>query len=200
MAWKNLRSYRKNGPDKSTAKLLDVIKTLSKDSLSNQTLLDIGGGIGVIGMELIANGLKSAVIVDISSVYSQTVQDEITDRGIEDQIRFITADAVLGQEKLEEASIVTLDKSICCYPDYKSLIGASLIKAKDLYGIIIPRNKWWVKSINWIGNLFRKIRGMSFRTYVHPVDEIIDLVSNGGFKLETSETSREWQIMVFSHN
>src|SRR5204863_302008 len=55
-ASKDLKRYRKKGPDKTTRLLLDALKA---DGVAGKTLLDIGGGIGVAHHELLAAGDRS---------------------------------------------------------------------------------------------------------------------------------------------
>ena len=66
MATKNLKQYKKKGPSKSTKQLLESISELSSHDLYGKSLLDIGAGIGVIGIELTGKGLERTTWVDIA--------------------------------------------------------------------------------------------------------------------------------------
>ena len=47
--------------------------------------------------------------------------------------------------RLPAATIVTLDRVICCYPDMERLVRTSAEKARRLYGAVYPRERWWAR-------------------------------------------------------
>ena len=53
-------TYHANGPDRTTRMLLDMIEAEDPRDL---TLLDVGGGIGIIDIELLRAGARHAVLV-----------------------------------------------------------------------------------------------------------------------------------------
>jgi len=83
---------------------------------------------------------------------------------------------------LPQADIVTLDRVICCYHDMQSLVGLSSALAGKLYGLVYPRDTWWVKIVNAISNLVYWIRQSSFRLFVHPTKAVDAVVSTNGLE------------------
>lgn len=75
-ARRDLKSYRKNGPAKSTRVLLDVLKSAG---VEGKTLLDVGGGIGAIQHELVAADADCVVSVEAASAYVDLAQTEAVD-------------------------------------------------------------------------------------------------------------------------
>lgn len=197
LALKDFKRFKKKGPTRSTRKLIDAIVKSKNGDLKDKTLLDIGGGIGAIGLTL--NEIESVNVtnVDVSLEYLKKAEEEVTLRGFKDRFEFINADFLLTSDNLSTADIVTLDKAICCYQDFQALVRTSVRKSKNVYGIVIPRNTWWVKSINGLGNFVRMLTGNNFRTFVHPVDRIKEIIIDSGFLNIYSETAREWHILVF---
>src|SRR5438270_335838 len=84
-AAKKLADYRKNGPADTTRILIAALK---EAGVAGRTLLDIGGGIGAIEMELLKAGARSAVSVDASSAYIDAAQEEARRLGLQDRIHF----------------------------------------------------------------------------------------------------------------
>jgi 2-polyprenyl-3-methyl-5-hydroxy-6-metoxy-1,4-benzoquinol methylase len=67
-AKRNLRRFRRRGPDKTTRLLIDALRAALEDSKADgATLLDIGAGVGAIHHELLDAGVARAVHVDGSS-------------------------------------------------------------------------------------------------------------------------------------
>lgn len=197
MAARDMTRYKKRGPSKSTKKLLDVIFSRPGNSGMSKTLVDIGGGIGAIGLESAAKGVETITSIDVSNEYRAVAEREVVKRGLEHQFAFYTGDVVQLSNNIDPADIVTLDKSICCYQDYTSLVETSVSMARNILGIVIPREVWWVIWINAIGNLFRQLKGDPFRTFVHPISRIQNIITNHRFTELAVQTSREWKILVF---
>ena len=65
-AAKDLSSYRRKGPDRSTVMLINALK---QQGIQDLTLLDVGGGVGAIHHELLRSGVTTAIGVDASSAY-----------------------------------------------------------------------------------------------------------------------------------
>jgi ubiquinone/menaquinone biosynthesis C-methylase UbiE len=69
LAASDLKRYREKGPRPWTRTLIESLKA---EGVEGATLLDIGGGIGVIPHELLAAGASSATCVDASAAYLAT--------------------------------------------------------------------------------------------------------------------------------
>ncbi len=84
VARKELRHYRRRGPRKTTRLLLDALKAAG---VAEQTLLDIGGGIGVIQHELLRAGVTEASGVEASTAYLAAAREEAALQGHADRLR-----------------------------------------------------------------------------------------------------------------
>ncbi len=80
------------------------------------------------------------------------------------------------------ADIVTLDRVICCYPDMEKLVELSAKRAIKIYGLVYPRDTWWVRAGLAIGNLYLRVRGSAYRTFSHPTKVVEAIVHSSGFK------------------
>lgn len=77
-----LMGYRDKGPDATTRALVDAIVA---EGIDGATLLDIGGGIGVVQLELLGAGAATAVLVDASEAYVEVARAEAERRGYSDR-------------------------------------------------------------------------------------------------------------------
>src|SRR5215213_6050670 len=78
----DLRRYRKDGPDATTRALIDAIRS---EGIKGASVLDIGGGIGAIQLELLAAGAATAESVDASEAYVTVARAEAERRGVADR-------------------------------------------------------------------------------------------------------------------
>jgi magnesium-protoporphyrin O-methyltransferase len=96
------------------------------------------------------------------------------------------------------ADIVTLDRVICCYPDMEQMVGFSVARAAKLYGLVYPRNTWWMRAYNALQNFFLRLSRSRFRTYLHPTEAVEALVKGQGFKRSYYRKTFVWQVVLYN--
>ena len=189
-----LKQYRRKGPAKTTRFL---IETLQQAGVQGLTLLDIGGGIGAIQHELLKAGASQGAHVDASTAYLAASQEEAGRLGQADRMTYYHGDFVALAPTLAPADIVTLDRVICCYPDMPALVGLSADRAKQWYGLVFPRDLWWIKLGLPLANFFLGLRRDPFRVFAHPTAAVDAVVRDHGFKLQVQRKFFIWQVMVY---
>ena len=194
-AVKDLKRYRSKGPDKTTRLLLGA---LTAEGISGATVLDVGGGVGVVHHELLAAGAQAAVHVDATESNIRAAKEEASRRGHAGRVSFFHGDFVALAPEIQAADVVTLDRVICCYPDMEQLVAASASHARRLYGAVFPREWRFVKAWLALGNVVRRLRGNAFRTYVHPVRAIDAAIRRQGLKPRTVRDTFIWRVAVYS--
>ena len=193
----DLKRYQKDGPDKTTRLLLEGIREVE---IEKNTLLDIGGGIGVIQLELMKEGLSNSTGVDASSSYVKIAEREAERENLSARNRQILGDFVEIANEIPSTDIVTLDRVLCCYDDYTRLVKMSTALAKRLYAITYPRDNLWVKVVFLFDNFFRRFKRTSFKTYVHPVDQIHKLIKAVELELISTTTTPIWRVEIYMRN
>src|SRR6266508_3431844 len=81
-----------------------------------------------------------------------------------------------GADAIEPADIVTLDRVICCYHDMPALVGRSSAKATRLYGLVYPRDTWWVRAGLQAENALLWLQRTPFRVFTHRSAEVDTVV------------------------
>lgn len=90
-ARRELKRYRRKGPVKSTRLLLELLKS---SDLRGATLLDVGGGVGILQHELVAAGVQRTWDVDASTSYLAVARAEAERRGYADRAAYLHGDFV----------------------------------------------------------------------------------------------------------
>lgn len=194
MARHHLRKYRRRGPFGTTKRLLAALRDVGAPT---QSLLDVGGGVGMIAHELLAAGTSSAVIVDASPAFLAAARDESERRHTEDRLRLQLGDAVELRDDVPAADVVTLDKVVCCYVDMESLLAITASRARRLMALAYPRDDWWVRAMVAGGNLMLRLRGSAFRSYVHRNAAIESALRRAGLTPRTLRRGAFWIVAVF---
>ncbi len=194
---KELQLYRNDGPEKTTQVLIDA---LLAEGVSDMTLLDIGGGVGAIQHELLRAGVSSCINVEASSAYIEAAKEEAQRQGHVESIKHQYGNFVDLAADIPQCDIVTLDRVICCYPDVEELVEKSSTLARKLYGLVYPLNNWWVRSLGVLENLTYRLHRSSFRYFVHPTEEVEDIVRRNGFVRIFYREIDKWQIVVYGRS
>jgi magnesium-protoporphyrin O-methyltransferase len=196
-ARRDLARYRKRGPDPTTRYLLDAIRATN---LRGATLLDIGAGVGVIVHELLGGGVARATHVEAAAAYRAAAREEALRRDHADRVRFVGGDFVAVGRELDEADVVTLDRVICCYPDYAALIMRSTAKARRYYAVSYPRDRWPVRVVMALGNLIRRLTRNDFRTFVHPNRAIESVLTGAGVTRVARRDTFVWRCELYARS
>jgi magnesium-protoporphyrin O-methyltransferase len=191
----DLRAYRAEGPEETTQWLIDELK---KTGVEGLTLMDIGGGIGMIQHALLKSGVAHAVHVDASSAYIETAQREAKRRKLREKIEWHHGNFVDLAPDLAPTDIVTLDKVICCYDDMPALVRASTKLAKRFYGVVYPRDVWWFRLASKVMNFFQVLFKNPYRMFVHPTEKVERLIKRSGLRRIFYKTTWLWQVAVYS--
>ena len=193
-ARRELDAYRRKGATGTTRQLLNALRL---EGVRGATSIDIGGGVGVIGVELLAAGAAEVVNVDASRPYVAAAREEIERRGFGNRAAFHHGDYVELADTVGAADIVTLNRVICCYDDWDALVGRSVERARRLYGLVYPRDRWWMRvsigAVRTVGRLF----GQAFPFHVHPDRRIDARIRAAGFEIAFARRGLAWQTLVY---
>jgi len=189
-----VRDYERDGLPSESQLLVDA---LVKQGIDGYTLLDVGGGIGALAIELIKHGVTRATINEASTGYLEAAAAEAERQGLADRVTLVHGNVVALGETVPPADVVTLDKVVCCYDDMPGLIKATVAKAGELYGLVYPRDNWLVKAGFAFENLSYRFKGSDFRTFVYPTKEVDGLIRQNGFQKRARRTTGAWQIVVY---
>jgi predicted TPR repeat methyltransferase len=186
--------YRREGPDRTTKMLLEMI---DRHRVRGASLLDIGGGIGVITQELLRGGVGRAVLVDASPAYLDVARTEARTSNLLDRVEFIEGDFVRRAGGIDPADIVTLDRVVCCYPDAEALVSGSADLARVLYGLVLPRNSRPVRFAIWLGNLRFRVRRSPYRAFSHSNHQVDRLVGERGLRVIDEGRTFFWRVVLY---
>jgi magnesium-protoporphyrin O-methyltransferase len=191
----DLRDYQKGGAGGTTKQLLDAIKAAGVSGLS---LLDIGGGIGVIQHELAAAGVERVTDVDASRAYLRMAREEAERRGYADSAEYVHGDFVALSPQIGDADIVTMDRVICCYPHVEALVEAASSKARRVFGVVYPRDRRWMKLALPVANFLFRLQGTAFRIFIHPSATVERITASHGFRKIAQHDGWLWQVSVYA--
>ena len=190
----DLRAYRRDGPPRTTTWLIAGLRAGGVDGM---TVLDIGAGVGAVHLELLASGAASATDVDGSSAYVAVAREEAVRQGAADRVRHEFGDFVALADDIEPADLVVLDRVVCCYPDMEALVRASVAHARRRYGLVYPRDTWWIRACYGMLNVVARLARHRIRAHIHRTAEVDALVRSAGFAPRFLRSNLLWQVAVY---
>lgn len=193
-ARRDLAAYRRRGPDRTTAWLIEGLGAGGADGL---TVLDIGAGIGAVHLELLAAGAVAAVDVDGSPAYVEVAREEARRAGRESVVRHEVGDFVELAPAIEPADLVALDRVVCCYPDMEPLVRLSVARARRRYGLVYPRDALWLRALGGAANAITRLFRQRTRIWVHHTADVDAIVRAAGFAPRLERRTLLWQVVVY---
>ena len=172
--------YRKRGLGGTSRGLVELA-----GDVSGGTVLEVGGGVGAIELELLAAGADSATNVELSGEYEEEAAKLIAERGLTERVDRRVADFVA--EPVEPHDVVVMHRVVCCYPDVDLLVGVAAAHTRRRLLLTYPRERPWTRAGIRAINLFMRISGSDFRAFVHPVARMTAAAQREGLALERRE-------------
>ncbi len=194
-AARDLWRYQSHGPDSSTRILLAELR---RQSLQGLHLLDIGGGIGVIAVELASAGLASFTLADASAGYLEAARRHLASRNASGPAQFFLGDFAATADSLPDADIVTLDRVVCCYPDVEALLRGAAARARRMVAFTYPRDRWYVRAAVVLENSWYGLRRDSFRAFVHSPQRMASVLESAGFVRAARHATLQWAFDLYS--
>jgi magnesium-protoporphyrin O-methyltransferase len=192
LARRDAKRYRRRGLDKTAREMVDQ---LSERDVSDATVLEVGGGVGAIDIELLKAGAREATVIELSEEYDGEAAGLLEENGLEDRVSRRHGDFVEFESDVEPADVVVMHRVVCCYPDPESLVGAAAGHARRLLALSFPRDNWWIRA-GWyaIDAWFRLV--YRFESFVHPHARILGAAARSGFVPVHQHTGRLWHVAV----
>src|SRR5437016_3274926 len=113
-AKKDVRRYLKSGLDATGRRIVDAIV---HQGVAGTSVLEVGGGIGAIQIELLRAGAVRATNVEIVGTYESEARHLLETVGLADRVDRKVLDFAESSADVAGADVVVLHRVICCYPD-----------------------------------------------------------------------------------
>jgi predicted TPR repeat methyltransferase len=186
-----LRRYRKRGLDRLSSRIARMVR----DQGVPGTVLEAGGGIGALGIELVEAGADRATNVELSPEYEAAAAELARERRVEDRVERRIGDFVTEHD-VEPADAVVMNRVVCCYPNYEALVGTAADRARHRLVFSFPRENVIVRAAFGVMNLWLRLSGSDFRGFVHPVRAMLEVAEAHGLRPIAQHRGLFWQLVA----
>lgn len=185
------RRYRRRGLGRAEQRIVDFCATRGLDGA---TVLEIGGGVGELHVELLRRGAAAAVSLELVDSYDVHATKLAASVGVLDRVRRRRVDIAATPDQVESADIVVMHRVVCCYPDYARLIGAAADHASRALVFSYPPRNLAIRALGAAENAWLRLSGNSFRTFAHPPQAMIDVARARGLEPTYRHSGGVWRI------
>ena len=191
---RDARRFRKRGLRGSAKALAELAGDVRGD-----TVLEVGGGVGAIEIELLEAGATRATNVELAATYEDAAGALLAERGLSGRVDRRIGDFVSEADAVEPADVVVMHRVVCCYPDVDALVGVAARHARKRMVLTYPQERGVLRAAVSLVNAIMRVSGSTFQVYLHPVDRIAAAAGANGLTL--SERRRHgfvWESAAFS--
>lgn len=190
-ARKDARRYEERGLDDTA---VEMVALLREHGVEGFSVLEIGGGVGAIQLELLAAGAAQATNLELSPEYEATAEELVRERGLEERVERRLGDVVQDPGLAGEADAVVMHRVVCCYPDYDALVGAAAERTRRYLVMSFPRPRWLIRAGLGAMNVGARLLRWEYRTWVHSPRALVEAAERRGLSLASESRGRIWQI------
>jgi 16S rRNA G966 N2-methylase RsmD len=194
MARRAAERYRKNGVDKTAQRMLAF---LEEQGIEGATVLEIGGGVGEVQIELLKRGAAHALNLELSPSYDEEAMRLVREAGLEGRTERRRHDIAADPGSVEPADVVVLHRVVCCYPEYERLLRAAADHTRRLLVFSYPPRNVLSRFLLGAQNLLFMLQQKEFRTFAHPPARMLGVVEERGLAHTYSYRPVVWQIAGF---
>lgn len=194
-ASRTARRYRRKGLDTAAHRMVEL---LAADGLAGATVLDIGGGVGAMGIELLRRGASSALTVELSTAYDEEARRLASEAAVADRVHRKVVDLAATPDQVPAADIVVLHRVVCCYPDHARLLGVAADHCRSRMAFSHPPRNLASRALVAGQNAMFTITGKQFRTFAHPPEKMLGTLEARGLRPIASDRAGIWRVQFLT--
>ncbi|WP_211129155.1 methyltransferase domain-containing protein [Sinomonas albida] len=173
-----------------------IVDFLAGSGIEGATVLEVGGGVGEIQLELLKRGAARALNLELSGGYEEDALRLIEQEGFGGRIeRRLGVDLATEGHGVEAADVVVLHRVVCCYPDYAKLLGAAAEHARRALVFSYPTSNVMSRTFIRLMNGLLGVSGNSFRGFVHSPVAMAGVLRSQGLEPSFHWKSPVWHVL-----
>jgi hypothetical protein len=171
-----------------------MLETVAGGDVEGATVLEIGGGIGALQVELLRAGAARGEVVELVDAYEPYARELAEEQGLADRAGFRVLDVLENPEAVDPAAIVILNRVVCCSPDGVALTELAGRMAQRALLLSFPRDRLLVRVGIRLVNAWQRLSRSSFRVFLHSPAALLAAAEAQGLRLATHERKRLWEL------
>lgn len=185
--------YRKRGLDRASQRMVDWLKAQGIDGAS---ILEIGGGVGEIQLELLRHGAARTTNLELSPAYDAEAAVLASDAGVGDRMTRRLGDIAVDDSVADVHDYVVMHRVVCCYPDVDRLLGAAASHARRGVVLTHPPRNVVTRVLRVLEDMWLGLLGREYRAYAHPPEVMEAVLRQYGFEPARIHRGLPWRVLA----
>lgn len=187
--------YRRRGLDGPAQRMVDW---LVAQRLEGATVLEIGGGVGEIQLELLRRGAARTTNLELSPGYDAAAALLAREAGLADRMDRRLGDVAVDPSAAEPHDFVVLHRVVCCYPDVEALLGAAADHARRAVVLTHPPRNLLSRAALALSNAGLALTRQEYRMFAHPPETMRRVLDSRGLRVAYQPSGPVWQVLTAS--
>ncbi|HYU91967.1 MAG TPA: class I SAM-dependent methyltransferase [Actinomycetota bacterium] len=183
--------YRKRGLDRAARKMAGYLRGRG---IEGATILEIGGGVGEIEVELLKAGAARSQNLELSPGYQEEARTLAEEAGVGSRVDWRIHDIARDPQGIEPVDIVVMHRVVCCYPDYEHLLAAAAEHARRALVFSYPPRNALFRAFYGVFNLVMRLMRSNFRGFAHPPEAMLAVLEGRGLRRAYADRAGFWRI------
>jgi SAM-dependent methyltransferase len=189
------KRYRRKGLDNLSLRITEFVRGRG---VEGKTMLEVGGGIGAIAIELLKAGAARGTNVELTPTYEEAAHDLLREAGLGDRVERRVGDFVEAAADVSAADFVILNRVVCCYQDMPRLVSAAAERAGGVLVLTFPNDRWWTRLGLSVVNIAFRVLRLQFQVFMHRPEQILAAAERHGLRTLLSQRGLVWQLTAFA--
>ena len=189
------RRYQQRGLTPAARSIVDFAAT---QGITRATVLEIGGGVGQLQVELLRRGASHVTNLEISENYEAEAARLLEKAGMTNLVTRRFLDIAQAPDEVEPADVVILHRVVCCYPDYARLLKVAASHARKTLVYSHPAANVVNRVQFSAENTYRRLTRNDFRAFIHPPEGMVRAAESGGLAVTYRHHAWDWDVVGLS--
>lgn len=189
------RRYQRRGLSPAARGIVDFA---TSRGIAGATVLEIGGGVGQLHLELLRRGALHVTNLEISRNYEVEAARLLDQAGMTERVTRRFIDVAQAPDEVELADVVVLHRVVCCYPDYARLLSVAAGHARKMLVYSHPAANVVNRAEFGAENTYRWLTRNDFRVFIHPADGMVRAAESDGLAVAYRRHSRSWDVVALA--
>lgn len=190
-----LRAYKRRGPNARQRDILVQLGPLVPDA----SALDVGCGVGAVGVSLLTRGAADVTFIDVSAAYLRAARELVAEAGVGERASFDQADFAVSERQYPQADIqadiVVLDRVVCCYPNATALLEKAARHSRKTLVFTYPRPFWFMPLFRTLCAWGMRLFGQKYRFFLHNPEQLLKAATAAGHVQVVTHPLGMWQLV-----
>jgi magnesium-protoporphyrin O-methyltransferase len=186
------RRYRRRG---LTPAAREIVEFAAAQGIAGATVLEIGGGVGHLHVELLRRGASRVTNLEISENYEGEAARVLEAEGMSERVTRRFLDVAQAPDDVEPADVVVLHRVVCCYPDYAGLLSVAAGHARKTLVYSHPAANVVNRAQFGAENVYRRLTRNDFRVFIHRPQDMLRAAESDGMRVAYRRHTRDWDVV-----